>query len=87
VIRTLSLDLQQALDTDIDKPLQLLDPRTKEIFVLLPAKQYEWIQGLLEDGPLTRTEQQKLLREAGKRAGWDDPELDVYDDLDPRKQP
>lgn len=25
--------------------------------------------------------QQQLLRQAGLRAGWDDPEMDVYNDL------
>ena len=26
------------------------------------------------------------LRQFGKRAGWDDPEMDIYDDLDPRRK-
>ena len=35
------------------------------------------------------TEQERLfhLQQFGRRAGWDDPEMDVYDLLDPRRQP
>jgi hypothetical protein len=34
------------------------------------------------------TEQERLfhLQQFGKRAGWDDPEMDVYDELDPRRE-
>ena len=26
------------------------------------------------------------LEQFGKRAGWDDPEMDIYNDLDPRRK-
>lgn len=37
------------------------------------------------DGPLSSDQRLFLLREAGQRAGWEDPEMAVYDDLDPRR--
>ena len=40
---------------------------------------YERIQELLVPERLTRAEQQAMLRAAGARAGWDDPEMQVYD--------
>ena len=39
---------------------------------------------LYVDNPLTDDEQQNLLIKAGLRAGWDDSEMDIYNDLDPR---
>lgn len=30
---------------------------------------------------LSHEEQRRLLKRAGRRAGWDDPEMDVYNDL------
>lgn len=36
-----------------------------------------------DDSPLSADEKTRLLIEAGKRAGWDDPEMDVYNDLVP----
>ena len=40
-----------------------------------------------DDSPLVDEERRALLIKAGLRAGWDDPEMDVYNDLDPRRQP
>ena len=38
-----------------------------------------------DDGPLTMKEKRGVVARIGKRLGWDDPEMDVYDELDPRK--
>jgi hypothetical protein len=49
---------------------------------------YEQLHGLLDyDTPLTPDERRAVLIQAGLRAGWDDPEMDVYNDLDPRRHP
>lgn len=40
---------------------------------------------LFDTEPLSSDERQRVLVRAGLRAGWDDPEMDVYDSLDPRK--
>jgi hypothetical protein len=40
---------------------------------------------LIEDIPVTDQERQYQLQQFGKRAGWDDPEMDFYNDLDPRR--
>jgi hypothetical protein len=49
------------------------DPRTSQEFVLLPETRYERFKAFFEEDPLTSQEQAFLLREAGRRAGWDDP--------------
>jgi len=49
---------------------------------------YDQLRGLLNnDAPLTPDERRAVLIQAGLRAGWDDPEMDVYNELDPRRQP
>ena len=49
---------------------------------------YDQLQGLLcNDTSLTPDEKCAVLIQAGLRAGWDDPEMDVYNELDPRRQP
>jgi len=35
--------------------------------------------------PLSPEQRRYILQQAGKRAGWDDPEMAIYDDLDPRR--
>ena len=47
--------------------------------MLVTEELYERMQELLVPERLTMAEQQAILRDAGKRAGWDDPEMDVYD--------
>jgi hypothetical protein len=37
-----------------------------------------WGRGVKEHNPLSPEEKRCLLSMAGKRAGWDDPEMDVY---------
>jgi hypothetical protein len=68
-----------------DQPLPLIDPETNKRYFLIPADVYERVQVLFDQGPLSLQEQRFLLEQAGKRAGWDDPEMDIYNDLDPRK--
>jgi hypothetical protein len=36
--------------------------------------------------PLTPDERRAVLIQAGLRAGWDDPEMEIYNELDPRRQ-
>jgi hypothetical protein len=40
---------------------------------------------IFDTGLLSSEERQQLLVQAGLRAEWDDPEMDVYNSLDPRK--
>lgn len=56
-------------------------------FVLIRSEVYERLKALFEDDPVTEQERRNQLQQFGKRAGWDDPAMDVYDDLDPRHKP
>ena len=40
---------------------------------------------LYDDTPLRDDEKQDLLIRAGLRAGWDEEEMDIYNELDPRR--
>jgi hypothetical protein len=68
-------------------PVRVNDPGQNEAFVLVRADVYERFKALFEEDPVTEQERLFQLQQFGKRAGWDDPEMDVYDDLDPRRQP
>ncbi|MGH7174728.1 MAG: hypothetical protein ACRELF_07020 [Gemmataceae bacterium] len=58
---------------------RVLDPQTKKIYVLVSEEAYERMQSPLAPERLPRNEQQALLHAAGLRAGWDDPEMEIYD--------
>lgn len=52
------------------------DPRTGTAYAVLPEERYERFKAFFEEDPLTPAEKRALLREAGKRAGWNDPGWD-----------
>jgi len=74
--------LAHALDKHGDVPLRTVHPVTGKVFVLVSEDRYEQLKPLFEHDPLSREEQQILLREAGRRAGWDEPAMDAYVDYD-----
>jgi hypothetical protein len=80
----LTPDLRKAVEAAGDQPVVVLDPENNQQYVLLRADIYDRLHLLFEQGPLSRQEQEAMLRDAGKRAGWDDPEMDIYNELDPR---
>lgn len=78
-------ELSQAILASQGEPIRLADPKTHDEYVALQADVYDRIQGLFYETPLTNVEKRDLLVKAGLRAGWDDPEMDAYNDLDPRR--
>ena len=59
-------------------PLRLIDPRTREAFVLLRVQEYERLKAEREepydDSPWGRDELQSLAWETAERAGWEGEE-------------
>ncbi|MDX1947140.1 MAG: hypothetical protein SFU86_17200 [Pirellulaceae bacterium] len=86
---TIQLTTQQWADIqqERDQPVRVSDPAQSASFVLVRADVYERFKSLFEEDPVTAQERQFQLQQFGRRAGWDDPALDVYADLDPRRQP
>jgi len=67
-----------ALENATTTPPRLVNPQTKEMFVLLPAAEYERLmEEEYDDSPWTREELETLAWQAGKAAGWE--EMDEYD--------
>jgi hypothetical protein len=58
-----------------------IDARTGRSYALLPLADYERVKPLFEEDPITPQERRRQLRAFGRRAGWDDPEMDVYEEL------
>jgi hypothetical protein len=69
-----------------DVPVRVCDPSHQANFVLVQAEVYERFKSLFEADPVTEKERLFQLEQFGKRAGWDDPEMDIYNDLDPRNK-
>ena len=81
----LSKEIQQAVQAAKETPVRLVDPETDVEYVVLPVETFERMRKgvYYDDGPLTEEERRHILMQAGLRAGWDDPEMDVYNDMVP----
>jgi alpha-D-ribose 1-methylphosphonate 5-phosphate C-P lyase len=67
----------QALETPEATPPRILNPRTKETFVLLRVDEYERLkEDEYDDSPWTREELEALAWERVKHEDWNE-----YDDL------
>lgn len=80
---TLTPEQSAALRGPTDGIIRMVDPTTSSEYVLLSADVYERVRRLFED-----TAQDAFLAqmESVAAAGWDDPTLDIYNDLDPRRK-
>jgi hypothetical protein len=76
---------QRALDAE-SGTLTVIDPRTNETYVLLRAEIYQRFQTMLSDDFNAEDAFQAQI-ESAAQAGWNDPSMDVYNELDPRRQP
>jgi hypothetical protein len=63
----------QALQSPESTPPRIVNPRTKETFVLLRVDEYERLkEEEYDDSPWTKEELQALAWEAGQHADWDE---------------
>ena len=80
----LSADQQRALENG--EPVRTIEPVTALECVIVRADVFDRLKSLIyNDGPLTQEERLAAILHAGQRAGWDDPELDVYEEYRKKK--
>jgi hypothetical protein len=66
--------------------IELVDPQTDTVYVLLRAEVYERCRSVLDQSEGVDIRAAYPLMDAVARsAGWDDPAEDIYSDLDPRQ--
>jgi hypothetical protein len=78
---TLTPEQRQEIQRAGEEPVRLADPETRTEYVLLKAEVYDRIRTLLDD---PRSAYPLAMRVFGED-GWDDPQMDEYNVLDPRK--
>lgn len=82
----IELTPEQRLGLNTEAP-RVIDPQTRTKYVLVKEDVYERLEALLVPDRLTSAEQQAALLAAGRRAGWDDAEMDVYDREESEQRP
>ncbi len=80
-------DLRQAIEMEGGCPLHLVDAATNVQYVLMRAEQYEKLNVLIADGEeFDPRELYRLTARSAAAAGWDDPDMDDYNDYDTHKK-
>lgn len=84
----LTLEQRQAIAQPAEAPPRALDPDTRTTYVLIREEIYDRVKALLgeEDESQFLQVMRPHVMEVFGKAGWDDPAMDVYNDLDPRNQ-
>jgi hypothetical protein len=78
---TLTPELQEAIRNAQGEPIRMEDPQTNARYVLLREEDYERVKSLFEEDLPTKEEQLAYLSHIVKITGWDDPEMDIYNDM------
>lgn len=82
----LTQEQRKAMNEQSD--VRLIDPQTNETFVLIRAEVYDRLRQLLSnDSEFSAEDAIPLLNEVLGKEGWDDPEMDIYNDITPRANP
>jgi hypothetical protein len=59
-----------------------IDPQTKEIYVLVRKNVFDRFKGVLcDESEVSIRSAYPLMDEVAAKAGWDDPAMDIYNDL------
>lgn len=80
---TITPELKQAVELAGEGPVWIHDPETHRRYVVVREEVYEQLQSHLglAMGEITVDEQKTALAQLGQSIGWDDPAMDVYNDL------
>ncbi len=81
----IELTTKQRQELEGPDPTEVRDPVTNETYVLIRKSAYERIRSLLDEDADWADGAYRAALEVFARDGWDDPRMDVYDVLDPRR--
>ncbi len=78
---TITPEIRQAIEQAGEQPVQLNDPETNSVYVIVRAEVYERLRALCDDFDIR--DAYPLMDQVAAREGWDDPSMDVYNEYRP----
>lgn len=82
----LTPELRQALTSHPGRLVELVDEVSQARYVLVPMEQFDRLNALLATDQFDISETYAAQSAALAAAGWDDPELDIYNDYDAHRK-
>lgn len=78
----LSAELREALAAHPGEPIELRDDASEALYVILPKERFDRLREFLALDEEEVREFYPAQERALRLAGWDDPEMDIYNDYD-----
>ena len=78
---TITPEIRQAIEQAGQQPVQLTDPETNSVYLIVRAEVYERMRALCRDFDIG--DAYALMDQVAAREGWDDPSMDVYNEYEP----
>ena len=75
-------DLRQVLDAERGQPVKIVDEQTSRVYYVISAEQFEAVRALFAEDEFAPRELYPLISKTAWEAGWNDPQMDDYDDYD-----
>lgn len=82
----LTLQQHAELEQHGDKPMPVLDPVDQKVYFLVAGDVFEKLKALFNDESFDIRETYAEQSSVAGQSGWDDPEMDVYDNYDSHRQ-
>ena len=74
-------EIRQAIDNAGEKPVEITDPETNSVYIIVRAEVYRRMRLFCEE--LEIRDAYPMMDQVAAREGWDDPSMDVYNEYQP----
>ena len=81
----LSSEQREELQQHGNRPVAVVDPDTNAVYFLIAGELFERVRPLFDDADFGIQETYAAQSQVAGASGWDDPEMDVYNDFDSQK--
>jgi hypothetical protein len=78
---TLTPEIRKAIEQAGEQPVQLTDPETNTVYMIVRADVYERMRASRDE--LDIRDAYPLMDQVAALEGWDDPSMDIYNEYQP----
>jgi len=75
---TITPEIRQAIEQAGEQPVQLTDPETNSVYIIVRAEVYQRMRALCDDFDIR--DAYPLMDQVAAHEGWDAPSMDIYND-------
>ena len=73
---TITPEIRQAIEQAGEQPVQLTDPETNSVYIIVRADVYVRMRTSCDDFDIQ--DAYPMMDQVAAREGWDDPAMDIY---------